>query len=259
MRADNVSLFQIYRNIMKKITVLIVLCMLGASVSWAQSQRFKVTIDNVGAELPVLKKGIFNTPIGATDPGPIGPGESYEFSFTAGPGNYLSLATMFIQSNDLFYTFPGSGLALFDDMGNPVTGDVTSDILLYDAGTEVNEEPGVGANQAPRQSGPDTGTDEGGVLGRISDGTMGRGGYTYPNVADVIQVVIAHDGGTEFTVTISNVSSEGDLTTSTGSETIPLSPGIWVVHSNAVSFFESGAGCSGWNRSHRRRWKSRRL
>ena len=221
--------------------MLIALCMLATSVTWAQSQRFKVQIENVGAELPVLKKGIFNTPVGASEPGPIGPGGMYEFSFTAGPGNYLSLATMFIQSNDLYYSFPGSGLALFDDMGMPVTGDVTGQVYLYDAGTEVNEEPGVGANQAPRQSDANTGDAEEGVVGQIADGVMGRGGFTYPNVADIIQVSLAHDGGTTFTVTIENVSTEGILNTSAGPETVPLSPGIWVVHSDAVSFFEDDA------------------
>ena len=225
---------------MKKITILIALCVLGASVSFAQSQRFKVTVENVGPELPVLKKGIFNTPVGAEVPAPIGPGEMYEFSFTAGPGHYLSLATMFIQSNDLFYTFEGQGLALFDEAGMPVTGDVSEHVFLYDAGTEVNEEPGVGMNQAPRQSEANTGDDEGGVLGRIEDGMMGRGGFSYPNVSEVIEVSIAHDGGTTFTVTIANVSTEGMLNTSVGPVTVPLSPGIWVVHSDAVSFFESG-------------------
>ena len=226
---------------MKKCTMLLALGLFLVSTSWAQSQRFQVTIENVGAELPVLKKGVFNTPVGASEPGPIFPSDSYEFSFTAGPGNYLSFATMFIQSNDLFYTFPASGLALYDGDGNPVTGDVTDQVLLYDAGTEVNEEPGVGENQAPRQSGPDTGEDENGVLGRIEDGAMGRGGYTYPNTADVIGVNIAHDGGTEFTVTITNVSTEGILETSAGNVSVPLSPGVWAVHSNAISFFESGA------------------
>ena len=148
---------------------------------------------------------------------------------------------MFIQSNDLYYTFPGAGLALFDENGDPVTGDVTDQVFLYDAGSEVNEEPGVGPNQAPRQAGPDTGMDENGMVVRIEDGVAGPGGFTYPNVADVISVSIAHDGGTEFTVTITNVSTEDMLTTSEGTATIPLSPGIWVVHSNAVQFFESGA------------------
>ena len=221
--------------------MLLAVSLLLVSTSWAQSQRFQVTIENVGSELPVLKKGIFNTPVGAAEPGPIFPSDSYEFSFTAGPGTYLSFASMFIQSNDLYYTFPGAGLRLYDETGTAVSGDVTDQVFLYDAGTEVNEEPGVGANQAPRQSGPDTGDAENGVVARIEDGATGAGGFTYPNVADVIGVSIAHDGGTEFTVTITNVSTEGILETSAGNESVPLSPGVWVVHSNAISFFEPGA------------------
>lgn len=222
---------------MRKIAILMLLLIAGVSSSLAQQTRFKVTIEQVGQELPVLKKGIFNTPVDATEPGPIGPGQMYRFNFTAGPGTYLSLATMFIQSNDLFYTFEGSGLALFDEMDAPVTGDVTDQVFLYDAGTEVNEEPGVGANQAPRQSGADTGDDEDGVVMRIEDGATGAGGFTYPDVADIIQVTLAHDGATGFTVTIANVSTEDILTTSTGSVSVPLSPGLWAVHSSAVSFF----------------------
>lgn len=225
---------------MRKFTMLIVMLVLGVSTSWAQSQRFKVTVENVGTEKPVFKKGIFNTPVDAAEPGPIGPGGMYEFSFTAGPGHYLSLATMFIQSNDLFYTFEGSGLALYDEAGTAVSGDVTDRVFLYDAGTEVNEEPGVGANQAPRQSGANTGTDESGLLTRIEDGAMDAGGFTYPQVADIIQVSIAHDGTNEFTVTITNTSTEDILTTTAGAATVPLSPGIWVVHTDAISFFTSG-------------------
>ncbi len=225
---------------MKRITMLLAVLVLGVSASFAQSTRFKVTIENVGSELPILKKGVFNTPVDAAEPAPIGPGQMYQFSFTAGPGNYLSLATMFVQSNDLFYTFEGSGLALFDELGNPVTGDVTSQVFLYDAGTEVNEEPGVGANQAPRQTGPDSGDAENGVVARIEDGMMDAAGFTYPNLADVIQVTLEHDGGTEFTVTVANVSAEGILSTSEGAVSVPLAPGVWAVHSSAVSFFESG-------------------
>ena len=200
------------------------------------TQRFRVEIENVATGFGVVKSGVFNTPVGAAAPGPIFPGDAYEFSFTAGPnvtpgsGMNLSFATMFIQSNDLFYTFPADGLALYDANGNARTGDVTSEVLLYDAGTEVNEAPGEGPNQAPRQSGPDTGTDENGVLGRITDGTPDRAGFTYPNTADVIKVTLSHDGDTEFTVRIENVSTPSTLATSTGTVAVPLSPGGWAVH-----------------------------
>lgn len=128
--------------------------------------------------------GVFNTPVGAGEPGPATPGAAYEFEITAAPGEHLSFATMFVQSNDLFYAPDEGGVALFDDAGAPVSGDVTGQIMLWDAGTEVNQEPGVGPDQAPRQAGPNTGADENGVVQLVSDG------FTYPDVTEAIQVTI---------------------------------------------------------------------
>lgn len=113
----------------------------------------------LGALPTVSSADVFTTPDGAEAAGPAGPGSSYSFLFAAFPGDYLSLATMFVQSNDwLFATMP-TGIALFDG-ATAVTGDVTSWIPPWDAGTEVDETPGGGPNQAPRQSGPDTGDDQ---------------------------------------------------------------------------------------------------
>jgi hypothetical protein len=107
--------------------------------------------------------GVFNTPVGATAPGPIGPGAAYEFSVIAEPGMKLSLAMMFGQSNDWFYAFDANGIHLFN--GNkPISGDITSKLVLYDAGSEKDEEIGIGQNQGPRQKAPDTGEDENGVV-----------------------------------------------------------------------------------------------
>src|SRR5713101_8911366 len=47
--------------------------------------------------------GVFNTQIGMMGPGPIRPGDSFEFSFTASPRMKLSLTMMNGQSNDEFY------------------------------------------------------------------------------------------------------------------------------------------------------------
>jgi hypothetical protein len=134
----------------------------------------------------VTSSGIFNTPVGAGGPGPAIPGGAYEFSFTAEEGDYLSFMTMFVQSNDLFYTFPEGGIPLFNN-GNPMTGDMTGQVLLYDAGTEVNEFPGAGLNQVIRQSGADTGEEENGVVTNIDN--VGDG-FTYPAVGDIIRVTI---------------------------------------------------------------------
>lgn len=117
----------------------------------------------------VQSKGIFNIPAGASSPGVVVSGNKYEITFTASKGDYLSFATMFVQSNDLFYGVDPMGIALWDG-DNPRSGDITSSVDLWDAGTEVNQLPAVGLDQAPRQSGPDTGADENGVVQIVNDG-----------------------------------------------------------------------------------------
>jgi hypothetical protein len=94
---------------------------------------------------------------------------------------------MFGQSNDLFYAPKEEGIALFDASGKPVAGDITSQILLWDAGTEVNEEPGLGPNQAPLQPAPNTGPAEHGVVRPINEV---KDGFHYPTVAEVLRVTI---------------------------------------------------------------------
>ena len=141
---------------------------------------------SLATQIGVLSAGIFNTPMGAGSPGPLLSGESYEFQFSANDGDRLSFATMFVQSNDLFYAPLESGIFLFDAQGNPIQGEITSQIFLWDAGTEVNQEPGVGTDQAPRQSGPNFGPNENGLVEVVSDG------YLYPSIDDVIKVTITH-------------------------------------------------------------------
>ena len=94
---------------------------------------------------------------------------------------------MFVQSNDLFYAPNGMGIKLFNQNGSPVVGDITSQIIFWDAGTEMNELPGFGLNQAPRQSGPDTGADENGTVRLVNDG------FNYPSVSEVIRVTITNE------------------------------------------------------------------
>ena len=133
--------------------------------------------------------GVFNTPVGMMAPGPIGPGAAYEFKFTAMPKMKLHLALMFGQSNDLFYAPDSMGIALFDAKGNAISGDVTEKLLLWDAGTEVNEEPGVGPNQAPRQGTPNTGAVENGVVRRAKDVRF------YGKNAELFRVTITAEKG----------------------------------------------------------------
>src|SRR5262249_16857846 len=131
--------------------------------------------------------GSTDTPVGASSPGAIWPGLHFEFKVTAKPGERLTIAAMFVQSNDLFYAPREEGIALFDAGGKPIGGDVTSQILLWDAGTEVNEEPGLGPNQAPLQPAPNTGPAEHGVVRPI---TEVKDGFHYPTVPAVLRVTI---------------------------------------------------------------------
>ena len=116
--------------------------------------------------------------------GPIGPGGIYEFKITAKYKDYLNFATMYVQSNDLFISPDAQGIALFEGVKKPISGEITMYLDLWDAGTEVNEEPGIGPNQAPRQSGPDTGETENGVVRLVDDN------YVYPDLSEIIRVTI---------------------------------------------------------------------
>lgn len=108
--------------------------------------------------------GVFDKAVGSQKVGGILPGQMFEFTIRAQPGAKLSLFTMFGQSNDWFYAPDGNGIALFDDNGKPISGDVTSKIMLWNGGTEVDQEPGIGSEQGPRQKAPNTGANEMGVL-----------------------------------------------------------------------------------------------
>jgi hypothetical protein len=106
----------------------------------------------------VIAVGADANPVGDKSGGPLTPGKAYEFTVTAEPGQVLSIAAMFGQSNDWFYS-NDRPIALFAS-GKPVTGDRSAQISLWDAGTEVDEEPGLGPNQAPRQKDPEAGVRE---------------------------------------------------------------------------------------------------
>ena len=119
----------------------------------------------------------------AGDFGPLTPGQAYEFEITARPGEQLSLAWMFGQSNDLFYS-NDRPIALFAADGQPASGAVTTQLSLWDAGTEVNEEPGLGPNQGPRQAAPDAGVAEHQGIAHVHDK------FRYPRTNDVLRLTI---------------------------------------------------------------------
>lgn len=187
---------------------------------------FTLRIENISAAPEFFASGIFNTPTGADAPGPLAPGQAYSFAFSAPPGARLSFATMFVQSNDLFYAPAPQGLALYDENGPPRSADLTAEIMLWDAGTEVNQEPGSGTDQAPRQAGPNTGAAEDGPVQLVEDM------YTYPQVADHIQVTLRSLGDGRFELTLANIADDASLL---------LAPGVWVVSNQPDALFQAGA------------------
>ena len=126
---------------------------------------------------------VYNTPVGAKGPGPITPGAAYETTISAMPGDRLSMTIMMGQSNDWFHAPAESGIELFKN-GKAVSGDITSQIMMWDAGTEVDQEPGIGSDQGPRQKAPNTGKAENGVVQKIQDGK------TYSDATKVMRVTI---------------------------------------------------------------------
>ena len=140
-----------------------------------------------------LQAGVFDTPVCADTPGLLPSGEtvesgdSYEFEVTASAATpYLSFATMLVQSNDLFLAPAGQGIALFDKDGKAIgLKNVTHELLLWDAGTEANEEPGTGPYQAPRQSVTNTGpADVNATVRAVNDE------FEYADIADLVRVYI---------------------------------------------------------------------
>jgi hypothetical protein len=152
----------------------------------AEDGNPSVLAEAVKAAKGIVASGVFETPVGDDKPGPALPGKAFEFTFQASPGQRLTLTTMFGQSNDLFYAPGDDGIALFHD-GHPISGDLTGRLQLWDAGTEVNEEPGSGPNQAPRQVAPNTGPSEHQPVRLIEDV---KDGFRYPPVEQVLRVTI---------------------------------------------------------------------
>lgn len=123
----------------------------------------------------------------ATDGPLLMSGSLVDFTIEGRPGDRLSLAFMLGHSNDGIIGTGAAGIALFDASGRPVVGDVTSALGLWDAGTEVNEEPGVGRNQGMRQGAPGAGDPERRPVRAMAEAEYGR---RWPVAHRIIRVTI---------------------------------------------------------------------
>ncbi len=193
------------------------------------SGGFTVTIENVSNDKRFFQHGLFSTPVGATTPGPAVPGTTaanggaYEFTFNAGPvmtagqRAKLMFITMLAASNDLFIAPDQNGIELYDVNNNPITGNISDRIFLWDAGTKNN----------------DTDADEN-VAAQL------YGGTTYPAASSLVDVTISNVG-TLFTLRIANKTGDPSVPNSN------LSPGVWGVHTvnNPVFGTDRAAGTDG--------------
>jgi hypothetical protein len=154
----------------------------GGLEAQAEDGNPEVLSKSLLTDIGSTRMGIFNLPVGMDKPAPILPSGAYEFTFKAEEGMKLNLIAMYGQSNDLFYA-PVKAIELFVK-GEAISGDITDKLVLWDAGTEVNQAPGIGDSQAPRQKAANIGADEKGLVGMVKDN------FTYPNTKDVLKVTI---------------------------------------------------------------------
>ncbi|WP_232539141.1 spondin domain-containing protein [Chitinophaga tropicalis] len=175
------------------------------------SQSETITIENVLNSKPLVETGIFQ---GTGTPPVILPGQSTTFTFSAARNQRLTFATMYGWSNDLFFAPENPGIKLYNDDGSPITGDVSAQIKLWDNGTRVNQAPGSAVMHP-------------GTMEKVTknikevNGTDDYGN-TYLAASKLMQVSIAYNGNSMFTVTITNTSG------GTANET-PFSPGVWTL------------------------------
>jgi hypothetical protein len=207
---------------------------------------FRVRIENI-APFTVLKSGVVNTKTtGAV--GALAAGEAFELTVTAGVGHSFSFASMLGESNDWFFAPGPGGIALYDGSGAPRSGDVTSEILLWDAGTEVDEEPAVGGSTGPQQTVPDQGApDDDPVVNALGASIVLADGsrFDLPAVEDMIKVTLTPRNDRAFVVRIENVSDESTLETSQGPRSIHVSPAVWALHIADAPLFDDGAADRG--------------
>ena len=210
------------------------------------TSQFRVRIENI-APFTVLKSGVVNTKTtGAV--GALGPGEAYELTVTGGVGHSLSFASMLGESNDWFFSPGPAGIALYDGSGAPRSGDVTSEIRVWDAGTEVDEEPAVGGSTGPQQAAPDQGApDDEPVVNALGSSVVLSDGsrFDMPAVTDMIKVTLTPRNDRAFLVRIENVSDDTTLETSQGARAIHISPAVWAVHIAPAPLFDDGAADRG--------------
>jgi len=209
----------------------------GGEGGGAIVETFTVTLENVAETKSNTSTGVFDTPVGDTVAGPAAPGKTYKFTVDAGRQQKLFFATMLAATNDLFFAPSGDGIPLYLDNGSPISADVTNQVYLWDAGTELNEEPFIGPNTVTNQGTANTGVVDTNTkvrkIGTVTEGFI----FAYPAVSSLIKVTVTHTTGTLFDVTIDDLSTAALTTGDLVSHPAPISPGVWALSSSANALF----------------------
>lgn len=171
-----------------------------------------LTVENVVEVKEFVQSGSFR---GSGTPPVILPGQSVSITFNAGKGQHLAFATMYGASRDWFFAPENPGLELYDDKGQPIIGDVSKQIKLWDNGSKDDI----------------TGALESKVISEVVN----------VDASNLMSLSLSYNlEKSEFTLKIENIS------TGTNHET-PFSPGVWAVSNvlggkllNETPFFEAG-------------------
>jgi len=201
------------RNVAGTFTIATMLLVFSSCDKKNETTSFSntITIENVLNSKPLVQSGIFK---GTSSPPVIFPGASVSISFYATKGQAVTFATMYGWSNDLFFAPDNPGIKLYNNDGSPVTGDVSSQIKLWDNGTRINQPPGMNVSHP--------GTAEASPKNISEVRGMDAQGNIYRIASDLVKTTLAYDGNSKFTLTIRNTSG------GTANET-PLSPGAWAI------------------------------
>jgi len=178
-------------------------------------KQITISVENVLNSKPIVESGTFQ---GAGTPALILPGQSTTIQFSAAKGEALTFASMYGWSNDLFFAPANPGILVYDANGNPIEGDVSSQIKLWDNGTRINQAPGNAVTHP--------GTADNKNITEVNG--LDAQGNTYLPASQLVRATVHYVGNSVFTLTLQNTS--GGTTNET-----PLSPGVW-----AVSYIAGG-------------------
>ena len=216
------------------------------------SKGFTVTVENVSVDKRFFKYGVFDTPVSGAK-GPASPGQAYEFSFHAGPiitagqRTRLSFAAKLTNTYDQFLAPGQDGLLLYNEAGQPLTGDITNLVQVYDASTKDDSGAEVTGPAPVQEVGPATGiatvtiSNQGDLFTVRITNAQAEGGIS-PGVYGIHTVNTPLFGLTRSVGSdgLQNLAEDGDPTALSNTMdlnegfVVPLSPGVFAIHGDQV-------------------------